>query len=132
MASLAWIGGSGNWSVRSEWDLGRLPGNGDDVIFDGDNVMFNIGGMVETLDVPAAINSLALDGVADFFTGSGVVAVLDVVDVPAVTGTLDVGSALLDFKMDTTLDGGTLLPTSVSPFLLGGGFPFPPAEFLPE
>ena len=125
MASLTWIGGSGNWSVSADWDLGRLPGSGDDVIFDGDNVLFNTGGFVVTLDVPAVINSLTLNGVANIFSGTGVPPELDVVDVLAVAGTLDVDSALLYFKTDTTMDGGTISLTSMSPFPFIGGF-FPP------
>src|SRR5437879_1076570 len=30
-----WIGGSGNWHDPTHWDIGKVPGSGDDAVIDG-------------------------------------------------------------------------------------------------
>ena len=63
-ATLAWTGGgaSGLWSDPANWNLGRVPGAGDDVEFSG-----NPAWLSNTLDLPLSLNSLSFMPTSQIF-----------------------------------------------------------------
>jgi hypothetical protein len=133
----AWNGGTGNWSVATDWTPNGVPNNGGGSVY---NVTIDSGGTdLVSLDLNATIASLAVGGLfggtATLQNLSGTAETLEVTGATTInrTGTLTFGNAST-LKLDggltvvgpITLNGATVATitgdvTSIGPFNVNGG-----------
>ena len=107
-AAVSWVGGSGSWSTGSNWSTGSVPGAGDDVTIDKDNVTV-------TLDVTTTINSLTIGDDVSGARKSGITLLFSGTNSLTVNGTIVVNRPQTNSTTNTiTVGAGTLSAASIT------------------